>query len=125
MPQSHRVPAQLVACGLLACALGACASQARIDASATDGIPQRRVSYADLDLESRAGARVLLRRLKVAADQVCELPNQRDLAQHLRWRECYAHALAEAVRQVNRSQLTTLYRASVPTPMLRQADAGH
>jgi len=90
-----------------------------VDAPGSDALPQRRVSYAGLNLDSAAGARMLLRRLEAAAEQVCERPDQRDLAQQQRFHACYAQALADAVRQVNHRQLTVLYQASTGSAMSR------
>lgn len=123
MLPSNRAAVLGVWCCLLACALAACASFAPIDASRFDGIPSKRVSYADLDLNSAAGVRVLLHRLKWAAAEVCAPLEGWELRQNRSWHACYAHALADGVRQVNHPMLTVLYHASVRTAMLRQSDA--
>ncbi len=81
------------------------------------------MSYADLNLNTAAGARVLLSRLKTAAAEVCAPFQVRDLRQNLLWHACYAQALAEGVRQVNHPMVTVLYHASVPTAILRQSYA--
>jgi UrcA family protein len=119
MRLSRRIVVTGVSCGVVLCALPACAARTVVDTSVPDGLPQQRVSYAGLDLNTAAGARILLRRLGAAAEQVCARPDQRDLAQLPRFRECYAHAVADGVRQVNQRQLTVLYQASSSTAVNR------
>ena len=77
---------------------------------AADNLAAVHVSYAGLDLSSEAGAAILYRRLKVAARQVCESLNERQLTQHARWAACYEKALTDAVAQVNQPQVTALHR---------------
>jgi UrcA family protein len=102
---------------LLALALSACVSGATQDSIYSTGVLQRTVSYAGLDLSSPDGARVLLRRLKFAAAQVCEPLAGRELERHALWQKCYERALADAVKHVDHPQLTALYRDSVAAPI--------
>jgi UrcA family protein len=120
MLQSTRVVTLGIWCCVLACALAACASHTVEDASWSDGALRRRVSYAGLDLNSVAGARMLLLRLKAAAGEVCEPLDGPDLRRHQRWHACSAQALRDAVRQVNHPMVTIQYQGSVSTAMLRQ-----
>jgi len=69
------------------------------------------VSYADLDLSQRDGAKMLYSRLQGAATQVCGTLDRRNLRQTQLQRECYAKALAEAVVSVDKSSVTALYRS--------------
>jgi UrcA family protein len=118
MPLSNRVIALGVSYCLLAGALPAYASHPIVDASGSDGIPRRRVSYTGLDLDTAAGADRMLRLLRSAAEQVCEPLQGRELPRRRRWQECYAQALADGVRQINHPQVTVAYRAFVSTTML-------
>ena len=77
---------------------------------AADKLPAVHVSYAGLDLSSKAGAAILYRRLKGAAQDVCGSVDARQLAQRARWTACYEKALADAVVRVNQPQVTALYR---------------
>jgi UrcA family protein len=79
-------------------------------ATSPDKVPSVKLSYAGLDLSSPAGAEILYRRLKVAAQRVCESFDDRPPAQHARWVACVQKALSDAVISVNQPQLTTLYR---------------
>jgi UrcA family protein len=117
MLQSNRIYAPTASCCLLAFVLFGCVSRAVSDLSHSEGVPQKKVSYAGLDLNSEEGARILFRRLKFAAGQVCEPLEGQRLEQKQRWRECYERALANAVTQVNYPQVTMLYQASVETPL--------
>jgi UrcA family protein len=119
MRNKYRILMQGVSCCLLVALLPGCASRAVTEPVASDGLLRQRVNYAGLDLNSAAGARMLLHRLQAAAEQVCERPDHRDLAQQQRFHACYAQALAEGVRQVNRREVTALYQAATTTAMIR------
>jgi UrcA family protein len=67
------------------------------------------VTYGDLDLESMQGARILYARLRNAATRVCEPQRSRQLTDD-GFSACYDSALADAVRQINKSTLTKVYR---------------
>ena len=63
------------------------------------------VRYQDLDLAKSADTAQLYQRLRRAATRVCQM-DQVDALD----RECYRSALADAVAQVNRPQLTAYFR---------------
>jgi UrcA family protein len=71
------------------------------------------VSYADLNVDTQQGAKVLYARLRQAAHVVCSALNSRDLRFKSEWQRCYDSALSSAVGQVNRIAVTQLYQASV------------
>jgi UrcA family protein len=77
---------------------------------ASEPAPTVNVRYAGLDLSTAAGAALLYQRLKGAARQVCAGFESRQLALQVEWRGCYETALGNAVRQVNRPELSALYR---------------
>jgi UrcA family protein len=66
------------------------------------------VTYSDLDLESMQGARILYARLRNAATHVCQPQRSRHLADD-GFPACYDSAMADAVRQINKSTLTKVY----------------
>jgi UrcA family protein len=66
------------------------------------------VSYADLDLHSQAGARVLYQRLKSAAERVCDGADHRTAV----WQQCYDTALTGAVIRVGAPTLLALHRSA-------------
>jgi UrcA family protein len=74
-----------------------------------DDVLKVHVKYADLDVATEAGATVLYRRIRNAADQACGKGEERDLAQVARAQACTDRAIAEAVAAVNVPKLTTLY----------------
>jgi UrcA family protein len=74
------------------------------------------VSYAGLDLNSPAGARILYSRLLQAAYSVCDYPQRADLRPLLPSNICIRKALGDAVTTVNRTQLTQLYIAHYHSP---------
>jgi UrcA family protein len=67
------------------------------------------VTYSDLDLESMQGARILYGRLHSAATRVCLPQRSRHLADD-GFPACYESAMADAVRQINKSTLTKVYK---------------
>ena len=72
-----------------------------------------RVSYADLDLSSSAGAATLYRRIKLAAHKVCGLaPGRIEWQRYEVWKNCYHAAIANAVVKVASPQLTALHGKS-------------
>ena len=70
------------------------------------------ISYADLNLQSEAGARALLRRLQTAATNVCRTKRGNNLAY---WKQpvispsCRAEALWIAVATIDRPTVTAAY----------------
>jgi UrcA family protein len=58
--------------------------------------PQMRVSYADLDLTTAAGAARLDRRIEAAADAMCRAGDGRDLVMNMKARACAKAAIASA-----------------------------
>jgi UrcA family protein len=72
-------------------------------------VPQVHVKYGDLNVNTQAGAAALYQRIRFAADQVCELPNARNLAVAAKMQACADHAVATAVATVNNPTLTGLY----------------
>jgi UrcA family protein len=84
-------------------------------ARAADAEPRRTmvISYADLNVDSEAGAKVLYARLQQAAQDVCSPLESHELSVRSKWLRCYDAALSSAVAQVNKIAVTQLYRAAV------------
>lgn len=78
---------------------------------------QVEVRYADLNLETQAGAQVLLRRLDHAARQACGVERGGRGFAHHRQSECAARALSKAVTAVGSPMLAQAYaeREIAPT----------
>ena len=70
-----------------------------------------KVSYADLDIHSDKGARVLYSRLKTASQQACNLNLyiKTSLNERQRARTCYEEALDAAVARVDSSALQQIH----------------
>ncbi len=74
--------------------------------------PKATVSYADLNLESEEGVRVLYRRLQYASSEVCSprsLNNARSIYGHYETRACYRHTLSNAVDKFDNEDLTRIH----------------
>jgi UrcA family protein len=73
-----------------------------------------KVTYADLNLEKEAGARVLYRRLQKASKEVCgveSLKNAVSLAIHVEMKSCYNRSLAAAVEEIDSEELTRIHES--------------
>lgn len=70
---------------------------------------QVQVHYADLNLETRAGAQILLRRLDHAARQACGVERGARGFAPRRQSECAARALSKAVTTVGSPMLAQAY----------------
>jgi UrcA family protein len=78
---------------------------------ASAATPQVTVSYQDLNLATTADVRVLYRRLKAAANDVCgNVPAAQELQRHLAYERCYNAALQDAVMKIDVPQLQAMYQ---------------
>jgi UrcA family protein len=92
-------------------AITACAALAT-GARAAD-VAQVHVKYADLNVNTDAGAAVLYRRIHAAANQVCAMPGDRELVVLAGTKACVDRAIAEAVAAVKSPTLSKLYESKV------------
>jgi UrcA family protein len=69
------------------------------------------VHYADLNLNTQAGAAVLYKRIRNAAEQVCGDVDSRQLAEAAAAKACVDKAIFTGVRSVNSPKLTNEYNA--------------
>jgi UrcA family protein len=73
-----------------------------------------KVSYADLNIDNEAGAKVLYWRLQSAAEQVCESGSHLklgSLAASARAKECYLETLDKAVAEIDHDNLTRIHES--------------
>jgi UrcA family protein len=82
---------------------------ARVRAAADTVVDVQRVRYGDLNLNTEAGAEVLYRRLRQAADQACTPFGILDAGVRASWRACYDKAMDSAVASVNKPMVTALH----------------
>ena len=88
-------------------AIAICTLQATARAS-DDALPSQKVSYADLDISTPAGAKVLYGRIVTAARHVCALNANRDLGSFQWANRCTDHAIDKAVKDVGSPALSAL-----------------
>jgi UrcA family protein len=83
--------------------IGCLAATAHATTPATENVRQSVVSYSDLNLETEAGAKTLLRRIKFAARRVCGVNDAGLLAMEFRapLHRCAEQATARAVADVD------------------------
>ena len=98
----------LAAAATLSCAIPALAQ-------ISDAVPSVTVKYNDLNIGSRAGAQVLLKRIEAAANTACGgAPDIRQLNQLASFEACRKSALATAVAAVDSPMLTATARRGSP-----------
>lgn len=71
-----------------------------------------KVKFADLNIESKAGARVLYARLQQASEQACNLNSytqERSLVHIAVAKDCYEGALEKAVGKIDSKALTEIH----------------
>jgi UrcA family protein len=78
-------------------------------AAPSDNPPQRAVSYADLNLNRKAGAETLLFRIKSAAREVCAPLLDPAMTAALSYKHCVTRAIDRAVADVNAPVLAQVY----------------
>lgn len=76
-----------------------------------DDVPATVVRYQDLNLATDTGARVLLQRIRFAADAVCPAVDNRDLGRFMAHKRCVELAVSRAVEQVGSARLAAVYSA--------------
>lgn len=81
-------------------------------AGLNDDPPSLKVSYKDLDMSKQEGAEALYRRIKWAANRVCEesFHSAGPLRSAGGERKCVKRAIDNAVNEVNEPQLTALWK---------------
>ena len=80
---------------------------------AVSGVPARTVHYADLNLNTQAGAATLYNRIRNAAQQVCGDVGSRELARAMAAKACVNRAIFASVQSVNNPKLTREYNTRV------------
>jgi UrcA family protein len=82
--------------------------------AADDGLPSKRISYADLDISKPAGAKVLYGRIVRAAKEVCQSSGYESLGAAQLVTRCVDHAIDNAVKDVGSPALSALRPAATP-----------
>jgi UrcA family protein len=111
--QAHHAYTWLVTLAIAAGSFGA--SQACVARDSND-VRSEKVSYADLNLSTPAGAAALYGRIEGAARHVCGPDNI--LGRHFEWKGCCKSAIAAAVAKVNSPTLTAILESKNGGPKL-------
>lgn len=82
------------------------------DLSPNYEVVSRLVKFADLNLSDPKAVVTLYQRIRTAADSVCEPVNSRIIETQAHIRRCERLAIAQAVRDVNSSSLTSFHMAA-------------
>ena len=84
-------------------------------AQASDTVPSVTVKYSDLNIGSRGGAQVLLKRIDAAANTACGgAPDIRELSRLASFEACRRSAIARAVTAVDSPVLTAMAHLGSP-----------
>ena len=110
---THHSYTWLAMLAIASCSLGA--SQASVARDSND-VRSEKVSYADLNLSTPAGAAALYGRIEGAARNVCGPDNI--LGRHFEWKGCCKSAIAAAVTKVNSPMLTAILDSKNVGPKL-------
>ncbi len=111
--QPHHSNTWLAMLVIASCSLGA--AQAAVPHDSYD-VRSEKVSFADLNLSSPAGAAALYGRIEKAARNVCGPDNI--LGRHFEWQGCCKSAIAAAVGKVNSPLLTAVHESKNGGPRL-------
>jgi len=107
-----RFPTAPVLC-LAAAATLSCATP--VAAQTSDTVPSVSVKYGDLDIGSPAGAQLLLKRIRAAANTACGgAPDIRQLKQLATFEACRRSAAARAVTVIDSPMLSAMARGGSP-----------
>jgi UrcA family protein len=92
------------------------AAAAAVPAYAQDEVASKIVvRVADLNLANHDGAAVALRRIELAADQICGgAPDMREMAQSRLFKSCRSDVVTRAVRDLNQPMLMSLVPGAAP-----------
>ncbi len=96
----------LLALGITLPAIGSAAAPSQFEDVSV------RVSYADLNIESEAGAKVLYSRLKHASEKACNVGSYLEdfsVSRAFEAKTCYRNALAKAVENIGSDALTRMH----------------
>ena len=96
----------LLVFGMVASTSAAAASPTQLDVSKVS------VSFADLNIENTAGARVLYSRLQQASETVCSVESYREvgsLARVAAAEQCYVETLNKAVSKIDSAELRKIH----------------
>ena len=99
---------RLVTLAAIACT---CAASTALADRRDDDEYRVRVTYADLDLSTPAGAQELYGRITRAAHIVCSDLEDEQIEHRESWQKCYDQAIGKAIDTINRPALTALDHA--------------
>jgi UrcA family protein len=94
-----------ISCILSTAALGTALSSS-VEA---EDVPSKIVRFNDLDLKTAEGAKILYRRIRGAAQDVCETSTANDPILRVAFRQCVDKTVDKAVKDVNAPMLTNLH----------------
>lgn len=78
-------------------------------AANSDGALSVALQYRSTDLNTSQGVASLYRRIRAAASSVCSPFDGERLEQKMRWKECFDHAVANAVISVHSESLSAYH----------------
>ena len=116
---SNRTGIRIKAALVLLTGAWQCVALAAPEAPTARDVDQITIHFGDLNIDQTAGAAVLYRRIRNAAERVCgepQLPGSHVVSPS--WRRCVAQAIDGAVVAVDRPALTVYYRKHT-TPSIR------
>ena len=109
---------------LMLAAAVVCLSISVAKADDADYAPQMNLSFGDLNLANPSGAKVALRRIKMAASEVCGgAPDTLlDLVAYGIYKSCYLDTVDEAVDRLHAPLVTSMYMSEPDHMRLAQVE---
>jgi UrcA family protein len=111
MNMNSKIVARFVSIALI----GAAVSGQVFAADSTDSVRMQKVTYADLNVDSPAGAAALYQRIHQAAKKVCSQPDVGLKSLEMQ-KSCMARAESGAVENVHSGALSAYYQRTLGHP---------
>jgi UrcA family protein len=112
---------QLIISSLAFAAVAAAPSAYAQDAS----LPSVKVSFNGIDTRSEAGAQIMLRRIKLAAGQVCGGEPSIALDRQMKFQPCVEQVTQRTVDGLNNSKLAAAWNKETGAPAATQVARSH
>lgn len=77
----------------------------------------QKVDYGDLDISNVRGAKILVKRIRAAANEVCETPMGNELSGVQKHLDCVRDTVKATIASLNNPVVTAVYTGKQPSPV--------
>ena len=85
--------------------------------SAINAHHKQTINYGDLDISNVQGAKILVKRIRQVAEQVCETPSGAGLSGIQKHLDCVRDTVDQTVASLNDPVVTAVYSGKPPSPV--------